>query len=245
MIQRSARDRQAGFTLLETMLAVALMGAIVISLGELTGQWMPNWRRGFADLQRADLLSAGLERIVADVSGAEYVSPKAARDAPLFDGRQLSLVFVHDSAGPNEAPHLEYVRLAETVDARGFALVRTRAPFTPGTLDLAAHPPDFADPVVLARAPFRISFAYADPSRVWRDVWPSGPQLPQAVRVTVRDAASQQVLAASTVVTLKVTAPPPEAAQAVLPPQPGQNDANVAPMDGTGTPPDGSGAPQQ
>jgi len=228
--ERPKRARQDGFTLLEAMFAIALMGAIVMALGGLTGQWLPNWRRGFADLQRADLLSAGVERIVADVSGAQYVSPKGARDAPLFDGRQLSLTFVHEAAGPNETPHLEFIRLAETVDERGFALVRTRAPFTPGITDLANHPPPFADPVVLARAPFRISFAYADASREWRDVWPSGPQLPEAVRITVRDAASQEVLAASTVATLKVTAPPPVAPAGAAPAQPGAPDANGVPV---------------
>ncbi len=70
MKRRRARRSAAGFTLLEAMLALALTAAIVLSLATVTAQWLPNWRRGFASLQSADLLNLGLERIVADVSSA-------------------------------------------------------------------------------------------------------------------------------------------------------------------------------
>ena len=188
------------------MLAVALTAAIILALATVTAQWLPNWRRGFDGLQRADLLSLGLERIVADVSSAEYVTPSGATPQPLFYGEALSVTFVRSALGPDSSPHLEVVRLAETVDDRGFAIVRTRAPFTPLPQGAAATQYAFADPVVLVRAPFRISFAYAGPDRVWVNSWGPKDQLPCRVRVSVRDWPSDQVLAASTAAQLKVTA---------------------------------------
>jgi general secretion pathway protein J len=200
-------DAIAGFTLLETMLSLALVAAIVAALAAVTAQWLPNWRHSFADLQRADLLSLGLERIASDISSAEYVTPSSATPEVLFDGKELSVTFVRSAIGPDSHPHLEIIRIAETVDDRGFAVVRTRAPFTPlapGASLTTGY--SFSDPVVLVRAPFRISFGYAGPARTWLSAWGPDKQLPSAVRVTVRDAQSDQVLAASTAVTVKVTA---------------------------------------
>ena len=226
MRHRRARQSVAGFTLLEAMLAVALMAAIVLALATITAQWLPNWRRGFASLQSADLLSLGLERIVADVSSAEFVTPSGATAQPLFYGEALSLIFVRSALGPQSHPHLEVVRLAEAVDERGFAIVRTRAPFAPLAPGVAATQYAFADPVVLVRAPFRVSFAYCGPDRVWVNSWGPNDKLPDAVRITVRDSASGQALAASTATRLKVTANGVAASAAPEPGQPPQPNAD-------------------
>ncbi len=195
---------EAGFTLMEAMAAVAAMGAIVLAIAMIAGQWLPNWRRGFVEQQRADLLNLGLERIAADVAAAKYVSASGAAQEPLFDGERQSVTFVRSAIEPDAPSRLEIVRIAETVDSGGFAIVRTRAPFvlsTPG-----APGSKFADPVVLVRAPFRLSFAYAGPDRNWTETWRGGKRLPDSMRVTVRDAEGGRVLAASTAVALRVTA---------------------------------------
>ena len=225
------RSSTAGFTLMEAMLAVALMAAIVMALATIAAQWMPNWRRGFVALQRADLLSLGLERMAADLSAAEFVTPNGATPEALFEGKELSVTFVRRAYGPDTTPHLEVVRLAEAADDRGLAIVRTRAPFTPLAQGATiATQYVFADPVVLTRAPFRVSFAYAGPGRSWLPTWGPDKKLPSAVRITVRDSASEQVMAASTAVLVKVTAssvpPAPTAGTAPAtddqpPPQPG------------------------
>ena len=61
--------------------------------------------------------------------------------------------------------------------------------------------------MTLVRAPFRISFAFAGPDRLWRDTWRDAAQLPTAIRLQVRDAGSDQVLAVSTAVLLNVDLP--------------------------------------
>jgi general secretion pathway protein J len=202
--------RVAGFSLIEAMATLALTATIILALSSVAGQWLPNWRRGFVDLQRADLLGIGLERLVDDLSAAEYVTRSAGAVAPLFEGDASSVMFVRSAVGPDAYPHLEVVRLAEIKEDRGLAMVRTRASFAPTAPTPPGAPAQtiaFGDPVTLIRAPFHISFAYAGPDRVWLPSWKGREQLPEAVRISVRDTVANRVLAASTVARVRVTSP--------------------------------------
>jgi general secretion pathway protein J len=194
----SNRRRRAGFTLVEALLATALMGAILAAIATVTAQWLPNWNRGFARVQSADLLAAGLERIIADIAAAEAVTAGANIRQPVFDGGELSVTFLRTAVGPNTRGGLELVRIAETTTENGLALVRARARFQPISRDGVETQASPSDPVVLVRAPYRVTFSYAGPDRVWRPVWRGEAQLPSAIRVQVRDGVSQRLLSAST-----------------------------------------------
>ena len=131
MKRAKSDSRVAGFSLIEAMATLALTATIIVALSSVAGQWLPNWRRGFVDLQRADLLGVGLERLVDDLSAAEYVTPSGGALGPLFDGDASSVTFVRSAIGPDAYPHLEIVRMAEIKEDRGLAMVRTRARFAP------------------------------------------------------------------------------------------------------------------
>ena len=47
------------------------------------------------------------------------------------------------------------------------------------------------------RAPYKLSFAYAGMDRIWREEWREQVQLPNAIRLTVRDATTQRTLSIS------------------------------------------------
>ena len=227
MKRASSASLAAGFSLIEAMATLALTATIILALSSVAGQWLPNWRRGFVDLQRADLLGVGIERLVDDLSAAEYVTHSAGAPAPLFEGDASSVIFVRSAIGPDAYPHLEIVRLAEIKEDRGLAIARTRASFVPAAPGALARAIAFGDPVTLIRAPFQISFAYAGPDRVWLPSWKGRDQLPEAVRITVRDSIANRVLATSTVARVRVTAagapkPQAEANAASAPPPPGQ-----------------------
>ena len=233
-----------GFTLLEALIAVALMGVLLGILTTVTGHWMANWRTGFDRVQRADLLGLGLDRIAADLAAAEFVSPGGVNARPLFDGTPSSVTFVRSAIGPNASAGLEIVRLGETDDERGRVLVRARIPFVPVTanvLDIDAL--EYTNPIVLVRPPFQVSFAFAGPDRVWQETWHDAVQLPNAVRVTVRNAVTDRILPVSTAALLKVNAP----AECVLSAGTACGGQNIgaAISNGTGAPPPGPGPPLQ
>ena len=201
---RRAAGSEAGFTLIEVLLATLLMTVILGALATVTAQWLPNWNRGMAHVQRAERLAIGLERIAADLSVAEMMPLNAAAKAPLFEGAELSVTFVRTAVGPNTRPGLEIIRLTEKADSQGLALVRERAPFAPMPADAQLR---FVDQVVLIRNPFRVSFSYAGPDQVWQREWRGQQQLPDTIRISVRDIASGRVLAVSTAAIVHVNAP--------------------------------------
>ena len=204
--QRRAGER--GFTLIEAIIALALTGLVLSALANITAQWLPNWNRGLGRVQRSETIGIALQRIGADLAAAEYVPVNRNSHRLLFEGSELSVTFVRTALGPNAGPGLDIVRLGETTERREFVTVRSRARFVPlpdgSSLSEQLH---FSDPVVLLRAPFRLSFAYAGPERVWKNAWHEAAKLPAMIRLTVRDAASERVLSVSTIAPVHVQLP--------------------------------------
>ena len=203
-MRKGAAFGEAGFTLIEVLIATLLMTVILAALATVTAQWLPNWNRGMARVQRAERLSIGLQRALADLSVAEMIPMNGDNKKPLFEGSELSVTIVRTAVGPNTRPGLEIIRLIEKPDDQGLALVRERASFNPMPSDAQIR---FSDQVVLIRAPFRVTFAYAGPDQVWQPNWRDQMQLPNMIRVTVRDSATGQVLNVSSAAIVHVNAP--------------------------------------
>ena len=72
--QQRDRNRVAGFTLVEALVATALMAMILTALATIAGQWMPNWNRGVTRVQGDEELALGLERLVADLGAAQFIT---------------------------------------------------------------------------------------------------------------------------------------------------------------------------
>ena len=202
------RTSERGFTLIEMIVALALMGLLLSALAGITGEWLPSWNRGLDRIQRSELIGIALERIGADLAAAEFVAANRDTRKPLFDGSELSVTFVRTSLGPNAGPGLDVVRLGEVRDRGEFVTVRSQARFTPladgVSLSEQVH---LGSPVVLRRAPYRLSFAYAGADRAWKNAWKDAERLPAMIRLTVRDAASQRVLSVSTIAPVHVQIP--------------------------------------
>jgi general secretion pathway protein J len=192
----------SGFTLIETLAAVALMGLIVSALAMITSQWLPNWNRGFGRIQRSESVSIALDRISADIGASEYMRANRQTKNMLFSGSELSIIFARTSLGPNAKPGLEVIRIVETADTQGVVLTRSHAVFVPG----AEEQLNFVDPVVLLGAPYRVLLYYAGPDRVWKSSWGESNALTSAVLLTVRDAATERPLPFSRVAVIHIDA---------------------------------------
>ncbi len=195
---------EAGFTLLEMLIATMLMVFVLVALATVTAQWLPNWNRGMARMERDERLAFALNRMVADLSVAEFVSANAKTKAAYFGGDELGVSFVRTTIGPNTQPGLEIVRFQEIADAGGPALIREHAAFVPVDANAQVR---FADPTVLLHSPYRVTFAYAGADGTWQPSWRNAALLPARINITVRDAVTQQKLAVSTAALLHVDTP--------------------------------------
>ena len=106
------------------------MVAILAALATVTAQWLPNWNRGFARVQRAELARS------ASSASSPISPPPSSSGRTRVSSRRCSTA--PSCRSPSCArrsapirPGLEIVRIAETADQRGLAMVRTSAPFVP------------------------------------------------------------------------------------------------------------------
>jgi general secretion pathway protein J len=204
------RDRTRGshgFSLVEALVAVALMGLVLAMLGTVTSSWLPTWNRGFSRLQRADLVGLVVEHVAADLAAAEFVSLDRTSQRATFDGTSSSVVLIRSALGPNAVEGVEIVKIAEEPDGDGYILVRSHAPLAlHGKADGDLSQIAFADRVTLLRSPYRVSFAFADATLAWRDLWRNAPILPRAVRVTIEDTSRSKGRSTSAIALLHLSA---------------------------------------
>jgi general secretion pathway protein J len=202
------REAELGFTLIETIVALALTGLVLSALASITAQWLPNWHRGLDRVQRSEVIGVALQRIADDLAAAEYVSPNRDTQQPLFDGTEQSVTFVRTAYGPNAGPGLDVVHVGETNERNESVTVRSRSRFAPLPKDAPlSEQLHFGDPVVLLHAPYRLSFAYSGPDRKWKSTWREADKLPTMIRLTIRDTSSDRVLSVSTIAPIHVQVP--------------------------------------
>ena len=204
---------EGGFTLIEMLIALTLVGLVMGSLATITAEWLPSWKRGLVRAQINEKAAIALDRLVADLAAAQYVWPSRQNKSPLFYGDEESVTFVRSAISPNGGRGLEIVRIAEVTDSHGRALVRMRAPFIPlPGGDMSIEQVTFADPVVLVREPVRIGFGYAGPDGKWMKAWRNAGALPSGVRFVVRDDSrgSASLISTATRINVDMMAPLPE-----------------------------------
>ena len=96
---RRACASEAGFTLLEVLLATLLMTVILAALATVTAQWLPNWNRGIARVQRAERLALATLSRRRPALSVRGLLLAAAGQTPRPQGRRLLPLAYGLSAG--------------------------------------------------------------------------------------------------------------------------------------------------
>jgi len=180
------RRDQRGFTLLELLLALAIVGALVVIAFGGVRIALASWRQG-EDRAEAYQHLRGVALTLGRTVGAAYPYNAPRGDTPtavlLFGGSGSSLELVTQAAPYPAAVPIAFtavvIELGTTDEHRGLVirqrLLPNRNPFTDAVVV-------FNDPTLT-----ELSFSYLDDGGAWQETWDVETQkrLPKAIRISV------------------------------------------------------------
>ncbi|WP_020174940.1 prepilin-type N-terminal cleavage/methylation domain-containing protein [Methyloferula stellata] len=189
----------AGFTLIETLAALAIASAIIVSTGVLMHQSVFFFDRGTRAVDQSEQLALAINSLAHDFGAARFVLQKTASgleaafsEAPAGQSSASEVVFVTGAGLHGE----EVVSIAVELGDGFSQIVRRRAAWPgPRLLLRDAH---LEDPVILLKGPFEASFSFSelteDDQLVWHGDWDGKNGLPHSVRLNLRDSTGAAIL---------------------------------------------------
>jgi general secretion pathway protein J len=188
------RDGMAGFTLLELLVTMSILGLLTMVMFGGMRFGVQVWARTGTDLTAANAARKAEEAIQADLSRAYPLYSSSGTTAQIaFDGMAHSIHYLAPSHA--EPGALEAVVLEAVGDDKTQQLVRTARIELSRTGD--------AHSKVLLTHLNNVAFSYFGTSRdggkpIWSDAWRNKTRLPQLIRVVIEmgDATTQSFVVA-------------------------------------------------
>jgi prepilin-type N-terminal cleavage/methylation domain-containing protein len=187
-------SNKAGFTLVETLAALAIASAIILSTGVLLHQGVFFFDHGTRTVDRSEQLALAVESLTRDFGAARFVLPKnmtkiAFAGSPAGEDSPAKVTFI-TSGGHAAGPQGEEVVSLTVEQADTFSqLVRHRLPWLGPRMRLEEARPE--DSVILLKGKFDISLSFSeltdDGKLIWQDRWSGEKGLPHSVRLNLRD----------------------------------------------------------
>jgi prepilin-type N-terminal cleavage/methylation domain-containing protein len=196
---KATLTRRDGFTLIETLAALAVGSVVIIATAALVRNVSLNFDRGARSVGETERIALAVERLAADLASARFVTrataggPAIAFSADRADGeRPARIMFVADAEVQSGPQGEEIVSLAVERNGEAMRLVRRRAAWSGARMRF--EDASLGDEVVLIDGRYDISFLFARADAggglVWTSDWVGETALPRFVRLVLRDPAS-------------------------------------------------------
>lgn len=148
--------RQAGFTLLETILSLALTALIVGMIAIMTRQWLIDWNRGADRIAQIEAMTLAENRLAIDLEGTLAFPFHPENPDPTFIGNASEIFVLRAPTQRDGTDRLMVVRYQSHPD---LGVTRSTAIYDHATSLIASA---FSDTVTLLPSPYQITFSYRD-----------------------------------------------------------------------------------
>jgi type II secretion system protein J len=187
----AASDKRAGFTLIESLVTLAITSLVALSAGALFRDGLFYFDRGTRSVDQTEQFALAVDCLTRDLGAIRFVQQKGGdrQKATFISDEAGRILFVTGGDKAPVAQGEEIVEYSVEQDDKTSQLVRRRAAWPGPRLSLGDA--DLQDPVIVLKGNFDISFQFADQDsdgeRVWRAEWAGDQGLPRAMRLTLRD----------------------------------------------------------
>lgn len=180
------KNDQSGFTLIEVLVAVAIVAMMLGTIGTALRLMSDAASRGSRDVDRLDMVSRGLAAIRQDIARMERVVAMERKEARfVFEGAASHMSFVVIEPSYPSDPGSYIVSYSVRKYGGGAQFVRARDIYDPDKRTKRGVRDDAAEVVVL-EGPYRFELSFltqVGPRQQWSPRWNQPGQLPPLIRL--------------------------------------------------------------